>query len=64
MWVVAAVFFLAAGSLLRAVRAGGDLLARPGVLTLRVVILLAAALFWGGLVNDQMPCFLGVPNCD
>lgn len=22
------------------------------------------AVFWSGLVLDQMPCFLGVPNCD
>jgi hypothetical protein len=28
----------------------------------RVVILIAW--MWVGLVVDQMPCFLGVPNCD
>jgi len=28
------------------------------------VFLLAIGIFWGGLVADQMPCFLGVPNCD
>lgn len=27
-----------------------------------VVILIAAV--WGNIMIDQMPCFLGVPNCD
>lgn len=25
---------------------------------------LTLAFLWVGLVSDQMPCFLGVPNCD
>jgi hypothetical protein len=28
------------------------------------VCLLGIALLWGAIVLDQMPCFLGVPNCD
>jgi hypothetical protein len=28
------------------------------------VVMLAIAMFWVMLVIDQMPCFLGVPNCD
>ena len=23
-----------------------------------------AVAFWGGILLDQLPCFLGVPNCD
>jgi hypothetical protein len=48
----------------RRVRAGnGGVAAHPetiGMLALLVLI----AWFWVGLVDDQMPCFLGVPNCD
>jgi hypothetical protein len=31
----------------------------PSVATLALM-----AWFWTGVVVDQMPCFLGVPNCD
>ena len=30
----------------------------------RLVILLPIAWPWAGLIPDQIPCFLGVPNCD
>ncbi len=30
----------------------------------RVAIVVLIAWLWVGLVVDQMPCFLGVPNCD
>ena len=30
----------------------------------RTVLMTATALMWLGLVNDQMPRFMGVPNCD
>ena len=41
-------------------------LARPGRLhvALRVAGLILIGWVWTGLVIDQMPCFLGVPNCD
>ena len=31
---------------------------------LRVAAMAIIAFLWVGLVRDQMPCFLGVPNCD
>ena len=31
---------------------------------LGVVVLVLIALAWVGIVVDQMPCFLGRPNCD
>ena len=40
------------------------LLRAHGWLAVRVVVMIALAVFWGSLVIDQMPCFLGVPNCD
>ena len=30
----------------------------------RIALSLAVACLWAGIVVDQMPCFLGVPNCD
>jgi len=36
----------------------------PAALVLRAGVLLLIAAAWVGLVRDQMPCFLGVPNCD
>lgn len=40
--------------------------ARTGPVRLLLSITFALALFtvWGSLLADQMPCFLGVPNCD
>jgi hypothetical protein len=64
LWLVPAVFVFAAGPLIRAMRAGQSVLAHPVVLSARVGFLVLAALFWTAIVNDQMPCFLGVPNCD
>ena len=61
MWLLAAGFFAGLFVLVREVRAGG---ARPAVLLLRATVLIPVVWFWIGLVLDQMPCFLGVPNCD
>ena len=38
--------------------------ARPWSLLLRVGLLLALGAAWGAIFLDQLPCFLGVPNCD
>ena len=32
--------------------------------SLRVILLILIAGMWTGLIHDQLPCFLGVPNCD
>jgi hypothetical protein len=29
-----------------------------------VLVLILVALLWARVVLDQMPCFLGVPDCD
>jgi hypothetical protein len=46
---------------------GGTLLTRPRgrvLLAAKLVGLLAIGSIWVSLVFDQLPCFLGVPNCD
>lgn len=64
LWLVPAAFVFVAAPLVRAMQAGESVLARPVVLSVRIGLLVLAALFWAAIVNDQMPCFLGVPNCD
>lgn len=56
MWLLAALFTAGVLSLVQT---------RRGVAFVpRIVLVILIALFWIGLVADQMPCFLGVPNCD
>ena len=62
MWGLAFVFFAGSIAIARNARAG--IMASPLSLAARIVILLVIAVFWTGLAVDQMPCFLGVPDCD
>lgn len=63
MWLLAALFVVIVMPVLRtpAERWGtADVVS----LLSRVVLGIVVAGLWIGLVQDQMPCFLGVPNCD
>jgi cation transport ATPase len=64
MWILPVLFILTGMPILRNVQAGNSLLAYPVNLLIRVAFLFFIAWFWGALLIDQMPCFLGVPNCD
>ena len=65
IWILGAVFTVVVIPTVRAIRNGdGSALAYSGMLISRVVFLLMIGAFLTGLVSDQMPCFLGVPNCD
>ena len=64
MWLLPLLFMLTGMTIVRSVRAGNNVLAKPVFLLIRVVILIFIAWFWAALLIDQMPCFLGVPNCD
>jgi|GEM_PF-419008 len=50
--------------IVRAMQAGGSLFAHPMNLMLAVVILSFIAMLVVGLIVDQYPCWIGVPNCD
>lgn len=63
MWLLPVLFILTGMPILRNMR-GDNVLAGPALLLIRVVILIFIAWFWAALLIDQMPCFLGVPNCD
>lgn len=63
LWLLPFVFVLILASMARTLRT------RTGqyrwlTLVPAVAVLALIASFWTGLVLDQMPCFLGVPNCD
>jgi hypothetical protein len=64
LWLLPTVFTLALAPLMRNLRTRENILARPFTLLLRVTLLALVAVSWVWLVNDQLPCFLGVPNCD
>ena len=56
---------LSIGSSLRILRPPAGMGGRAATrLLFSVAIVLGAALLWGSLLADQLPCFLGVPNCD
>lgn len=64
LWLLAAAFVFIMTPLAREARAGGGVAAKPVSLLLRVTFSALILLTWVGIVADQLPCFLGVPNCD
>jgi hypothetical protein len=64
MWLLAFAFIAIMLPIVRELRAADRRTISPLRLLPRVLFLVAIAWFWAGLVYDQMPCFLGVPNCD
>jgi hypothetical protein len=63
-WLPPTIFFLVATPIVRGLRAGEAILAHPIALLLRATFLALLATGWVSLLRDQLPCFLGVPNCD
>jgi hypothetical protein len=65
LWILPMIFIALLMPIVRNLRqAGNSLMANPVGLLLRIVFLLLIAWMWASLLIDQMPCFLGVPNCD
>jgi hypothetical protein len=58
------VFILILRPVVRNVQSGNAFAARPFLLLLTLALLALIAWIWVGALIDQMPCFLGVPNCD
>ena len=63
LWMLTALFVLIVMPVLRM---PGERRTTADVVSLlsRVVLGIFVAGLWIGIVQDQMPCFLGVPNCD
>ncbi|RPI91644.1 MAG: hypothetical protein EHM40_15130 [Chloroflexi bacterium] len=55
---------IAGGPIVSTLRAGGSLFAHPINLIIVVVISFLFAAGVVGMIVDQWPCFIGVPNCD
>ena len=55
---------IAGGPIVRTLRAGGTLFAHPINLIIVAFILSTFAIGLAGMIIDQWPCFIGVPNCD
>ena len=64
LWLLPTAFIIILVPIVRSVRAGNSLLAHPITFLFKVAILVFIAWFWGSLFIDQLPCFMGVPNCD
>ncbi len=48
----------------RPLRAGGTITAHPVNLRLAIATLASIVMIIGGIIVDQYPCWMGVPNCD
>ena len=55
LWLLSFAFVITAVPLVRG---------RRGSVLGRLAIMSVFAVLWIGIVQDQLPCFLGVPNCD
>lgn len=64
LWFLSFAFVLTLTPTIRDVRSGESVVARPASFILRAVMMIAIAALWVALVRDQMPCFMGIPNCD
>ena len=65
MWLLPILFILTVMPIVRNLRrAGNSIIANPIAFLIRVIFLAFLVWMWFGVLIDQMPCFLGVPNCD
>ena len=64
LWLLPMLFTFTFMPLIRSGQTGGALTASPLRLVGRVSLLALLALLWVAILRDQLPCFLGVPNCD
>ena len=64
MWLLPVAFIVILVPMVRTVRAGSSIMAKPISLLFGVAFLTLIATVWGWGLIDQLPCFLGVPNCD
>ena len=64
MWVLALSFIGILVPMIQGVRAGNRQMPTSLGLLLRGSALIFIGWILGSIIADQMPCFLGVPNCD
>ncbi|HEX8248381.1 MAG TPA: hypothetical protein VF599_09435 [Pyrinomonadaceae bacterium] len=64
LWLLSAAFVALLMPLVQNLRAGNGVAAKPFNLLLRVAFSALIIMMWTGIIIDQLPCFLGAPNCD
>lgn len=64
LWLLPLSFILIASPVVRTLPAGNSSHVSGPNLLFRTILVILIAYFWAALVIDQMPCFLGVSNCD
>jgi hypothetical protein len=64
LWLLPVIFIVTLLPIIRTIQNREPLLAHPILLFLRVAFLVFIAVMWMNIMIDQMPCFMGVPNCD
>ncbi|MFN2510600.1 MAG: hypothetical protein ABR568_04060 [Pyrinomonadaceae bacterium] len=64
LWILPTAFIVLLAPIVRTVRAGNSIMVNPFKLLFRVAFMALIATIWGWGFIDQLPCFLGVPNCD
>ena len=64
LWLLPFIFFLILTPILQRVREGRRPMENPVDLVFGMIVMLFVAVMWVNLLADQMPCFLGVLNCD
>lgn len=64
LWLLGFVFLLLFMPVVNRFRSGMSITEHPVNFGVKAVAMILIAIVWVGLVNDQMPCFMGVPNCD
>ena len=62
--LLSVAFIVTLAPLVRSARSGQRLTSNRSSLVLRVGLLVIIGMVWGAIIFDQMPCFMGVPNCD
>lgn len=64
LWLAALAAVWTAAPTVRDLLAGRNPFSNPPAAALRLCAFLLVTIFWFNIVADQMPCFLGIPNCD
>jgi len=64
LWILPTIAIYVAAPLFARLRRKESSPLDPLSVALRLVALMPVAIMWFALIQDQMPCFLGIPNCD
>jgi hypothetical protein len=64
LWILSMAFIVILMPVAQNIGAGNSVVARPVNLLLRVIFSALILIMWVGIIIDQLPCFLGLPNCD